>query len=68
LESDAISVSATDNEPPSPVQVAGNDGIQIGGMRRDSLNPRGIWFWAASDNLRLAALNAVAAAERHLLQ
>jgi aspartate-semialdehyde dehydrogenase len=68
LESDAISVSATDNEPPSPVQMAGNDGIQIGGMRRDSLNPRGIWFWAASDNLRLAALNAVAAAERHLLQ
>jgi aspartate-semialdehyde dehydrogenase len=68
LESDAISVSATDDEPPSPVQVAGNDGIQIGGMKRDFLNPRGIWFWAASDNLRLAAVNAVAAAERYLLQ
>jgi aspartate-semialdehyde dehydrogenase len=65
LESDAISVSATDDEPPSPVQVAGNDGIQIGGMRRDSLNPRCVWFWAASDNLRLAAVNAVAAAERY---
>ena len=68
LDSDAISVSATGNEPPSQVQMAGNDGIQIGGMRRDSLNPRGVWFWAASDNLRLAALNAVAAAERHLFQ
>ena len=67
LESDVISVSVTD-EPPSPVQMAGNDGIRIGGMRRDSLNPRGVWFWAASDNLRLAAVNAVAAAERHLLQ
>ena len=68
LESDVISVSGTDSEPPSPVQMAGNDGIQIGGIRRDSLNPRGVWFWAASDNLRLAAVNAVAAAERYLLQ
>jgi len=68
LESDVISVSVTDDEPPSPVQMAGNDGIQIGGIRRDFLNPRGVWFWAASDNLRLAAVNAVAAAERHLLQ
>jgi aspartate-semialdehyde dehydrogenase len=68
LESDAISVSATKDEPPSPVQVAGTDGIQVGGMKRDSLNPRGVWFWAASDNLRLAAVNAVAAAERYLLQ
>ena len=68
LESDVISVSGTDSEPPSPVQMAGNDGIQIGGIRRDSLNPRGVWFWAASDNLRLASVNAVAAAERYLLQ
>lgn len=65
LESDAISVSAADNEPPSPVQVAGTDGIQVGGMKRDLLNPRGVWFWAASDNLRQAAVNAVAAAERY---
>jgi len=68
LESDVISVSVTDDEAPSPVQMAGNDGIRICGIRRDSLNPRGVWFWAASDNLRLAAVNAVAAAERHLLQ
>jgi len=68
LESDAVSVSATCDEPPSPVGVAGNDGIRIGGMKRDSLNPRGVWFWAASDNLRLAAVNAVVAAERYSLQ
>jgi aspartate-semialdehyde dehydrogenase len=68
LASDAISVSATDDEPPSPVRVAGTEGIQVGGMRRDFLNPHGIWFWAASDNLRLAAVNAVRAAERYLLQ
>ncbi|MCI0421671.1 MAG: hypothetical protein L0312_21000, partial [Acidobacteria bacterium] len=68
LESDAITVIETADEPPSPVQVAGTDGIQIGGMKRDFLNPRGVWFWAASDNLRLAALNAVAAAEAILLR
>ena len=68
LESDAISVCAAKEEPPSPVRVAGNDGIQIGGMKRDTLNPRGVWFWAASDNLRIAAVNAVAAAERCLPQ
>jgi len=68
LESNAISVSVTDDEPPSPVQVAGTAGIQVGGMKRDFLNPRGVWFWAASDNLRLAAVNAVMAAERYLLQ
>lgn len=67
LESEWISVAATSDEPPSPVQVAGQDCIQIGGMKRDFLNPRGVWFWAASDNLRLAAVNAVAAAERLLL-
>ena len=68
LESDAISVYAAKEEPPSPVRAAGNDGIQIGNMKRDTLNPRGVWFWAASDNLRIAAVNAVAAAERCLPQ
>jgi aspartate-semialdehyde dehydrogenase len=68
LESDAISVTATDDEPPSPVDVAGNEGIQVGGMRRDLFNPRGVWFWAASDNLRLAAVNAVTAVEKYFLQ
>jgi hypothetical protein len=37
-------------------------------MKRDTLNPRGVWFWAAADNLRMAAANAVAAAERCLAQ
>jgi len=67
LESNTISVTTTDDEPPSPVQMAGNDGIRIGGMKRDVINPRGLWFWAVSDNLRLAAGNAVAAAEQCLL-
>jgi hypothetical protein len=37
-------------------------------MKRDFLNPKGFWFWAVSDNLRLSALNAVAAAESIFLR
>lgn len=68
LQSDFITVFEATDEPPSPVQAAGTDLIQIGGVKRDLLNSNGIWFWAVSDNLRLAALNAVAAAEAILLE
>ena len=46
----------------------GADTVQVGGMKRDFLNPKGFWFWAVSDNLRLSALNAVAAAESIFLR
>ncbi len=68
LQSGSLAVIPTDDEPPSQVDVAGTDFIQIGGMKRDFLNPRGLWFWAVSDNLRLVALNAVTAAEAILFQ
>src|SRR5437773_1664034 len=68
LGSDHLTVIQSADEPPSPVQVAGTDTIQIGGMKRDFLNPKGFWFWAVSDNLRLSALNAVAAAESIFLR
>lgn len=58
-----LTVRKSGDEPPSAVQVAGTDGIQIGGVKRDFLNPQGIWLWAAADNLRLTAQNAVSAAE-----
>jgi aspartate-semialdehyde dehydrogenase len=66
LQSEFLTVIETEDEPPSPVQVAGSDFIQIGGMKRDFLRPSGLWFWVVSDNLRLAALNAVSAAETFL--
>lgn len=68
LETESLTVIQTADEPPSPVQVSGSDSIQIGGLKRDFLNPKGMWFWAASDNLRVASINAVVAAERILLQ
>jgi aspartate-semialdehyde dehydrogenase len=63
LDSENLTVIRSADEPPSPAQVAGMDTIQIGGIKGDFLNSNGLWFWAASDNLRLAAINAVAAAE-----
>jgi aspartate-semialdehyde dehydrogenase len=68
LQSEHLTVTQTADEPPSPVGVAGTDTIQIGGMKRDFLNPNGLWFWAVSDNLRLSAVNAVSAAEAIFLQ
>ena len=68
LDSAHISVTQTEDEPPTPVQVAGSDVIQIGGMKRDFMNPYSVWFWAVADNLRLMALNAVSAAEYYLLK
>ncbi len=68
LACEQLTVRKAGDEPPSAVQVAGTDGIQIGGIKRDFLNPRGIWLWAAADNLRLSALNAVSAAETIFLQ
>ncbi len=64
LRSDLIEVIPAGEEPPSPVQAAGTDLIQVGGLKADLTNPRGLWLWAVADNLRLAAINSVAIAEQ----
>lgn len=53
-----------DVEPPSPVSVAMSNEVQVGDIRPDAANERGYWIWAAADNLRLMALNAVQTAEK----
>lgn len=67
LASEQLEMIAGVDEPPSPVQVTGNNKVQIGGIKQDLRNPKGFWAWAVCDNLRLAALNAVMAAERIIL-
>lgn len=52
-------------EPPSNVNAAGQEQIQVF-ARPDGQNGNGFWLWAASDNLRIAALNAVECAENML--
>ena len=54
------------DEPPSNVGVAGQGGLSVGAIAVDHNQPRASWFWLASDNLRLAAENAVAVAKESL--
>jgi aspartate-semialdehyde dehydrogenase len=54
------------DEPPNNVGVAGLSGISAGAISTDTNNPRALWLWAAADNLRVAAENAVAVAREVL--
>jgi aspartate-semialdehyde dehydrogenase len=65
----ALSESGLDvriDEPPSNVGMAGQSGLSVGAIAVDHNQPRASWFWLASDNLRLAAENAVAVAKEIL--
>ncbi len=65
LESAEIDVRRED--PPSNVGAVGQSGLSVGAaVTVDRNNPRACWFWLVTDNLRLAADNAVAVA-RELL-
>ena len=65
LGSEHIEVAITDADAPSNLAVAGHDEILI--RIRPAANETGatrrFWIWAASDNLKLAALNAAACAQ-----
>ena len=54
------------DEPPTNVGIAGQSGMSVGAIAVDRNQPRACWFWLASDNLRLAAENAVAVAKESL--
>lgn len=62
LSSDVVDVRHGDLEPPTNVGVAGQSGIAVGAIAADRNNPRACWLWAAADNLRLPADNAVSVA------
>jgi aspartate-semialdehyde dehydrogenase len=48
---------------PSQVEVTGSDQILVDSIVADGSCETGLWIWAAIDNLRLAAVNAVQIAE-----
>ncbi|WP_270935294.1 aspartate-semialdehyde dehydrogenase [Falsiroseomonas oryzae] len=53
----------------TPAEVAGEDAVYVGRLRRDLTVPNGLAFWCATDTLRKgAALNAVQVAEELLRQ
>jgi aspartate-semialdehyde dehydrogenase len=52
-----VTVCRVAADSPSNVSAAGLASIQVS-VRADAHNQRGIWLWAASDNLKLLALQA----------
>jgi aspartate-semialdehyde dehydrogenase len=62
LAGDHVSIPSGEEDAPSNVSSAGQGDIQLA-IKSDPVDPNGVWLWAAADNLRLAAINAVECAE-----
>lgn len=62
LSGEHVEIADGDKDPPSNVNAAGQEQIQVL-LRRDSSRKRGFWVWAATDNLRVSAVAAVECAE-----
>jgi aspartate-semialdehyde dehydrogenase len=60
LASNHIDVRGAALDPPDIVAMAGEDGIAVGAIKPDARDPNAFWFWIATDNIRLAAQNALA--------
>ena len=56
----ASGIDVRPDEPPTNAAIAGQSGLSAGAIAIDRNNPRACWFWLVTDNLRLAAENAVA--------
>lgn len=56
-------VHSADDEPPSTVSAAGQESVLVT-LRPDVQRETGVWLWAAADNLRVLALNAIGCAEQ----
>lgn len=63
LAGEPIHIRKTSERPPTQVEVAGSGDIVLDAPMPDGAHPGGVWIWAAADNLRLAAVNAVEIAE-----
>jgi aspartate-semialdehyde dehydrogenase len=66
LAAGSIDVRSGDFEPPTIVGQAGQDGISVGAIAPDRNAFGAAWFWFVTDNLRLAADNALAVARQLL--
>jgi aspartate-semialdehyde dehydrogenase len=58
-----VEITRSGDQTPNAVEAAGQDDIMVS-LRRDAENPNGVWIWAAADNLRVLALNAIGCAEQ----
>jgi len=62
LAGDHVVIPTAEEDAPSNVSSAGQAEIQLS-IKPDSVQPNGVWLWAAVDNLRISALTAVECAE-----
>jgi len=62
LTGDHVVIARSPDETPTNVGAAGQGDILVS-LTRDTSRENGIWLWAATDNLRIAALTAVECAE-----
>jgi len=56
-------VPSAEDEAPSTVSAAGQESVLVT-LRADAQRETGVWLWAAADNLRILALNAIGCAEQ----
>jgi aspartate-semialdehyde dehydrogenase len=63
LAGDRIHVRRTTETAPSPVEATETGDILVDAVVAESNHSSGLWIWAAADNMRLAAVNAVEIAE-----
>ncbi|HMD96520.1 MAG TPA: Asd/ArgC dimerization domain-containing protein [Terriglobia bacterium] len=63
LAGDRIHVRRFTEVAPSPVEATETGDILVDAVLAESGRPSGLWIWAAADNMRLAAANAVEIAE-----
>lgn len=59
LASEHVRLLRTSQAAPSPVEVQGSSVILVDSIALDKDHPGAFWLWAVTDNLRLAAENAV---------
>ncbi len=62
LVGEHVVVSGSPDETPTSVSAAGQGDILVS-ITGDASHKNGVWFWATTDNLRVAALTAVECAE-----
>jgi len=62
LAGEHVNLTHGAEDAPSNVNAAGQNDIQVS-ITADASQPNGFWLWAASDNLRIAAVTAVECAE-----
>ena len=62
LAGEHVSITHAAEESPTNVNAAGQ-GLILVTVKPDASDPNSVWLWAASDNLRVAALTSVECAE-----